>query len=162
GAMMIAAGTLLIAASQPVAITAERLSDKPLLQDGPEWASFGIFNPGAIAINNRTILLVRAQDRNHTSRIGYAESADGIHFKLRSEPLLSPDASYEQGGGMEDPRILKIGKTYYLTYTGYDLHSAQLCLATSTDFTHWQRRGVILPAYKGTWNTQWTKSGAIV
>lgn len=159
---IIAAGTLLMAASQPVSITAERVSDAPLLRDGPEWASLGIFNPAAIAINNKTILLVRAQDRNHTSRIGYAESTDGVHFSVRPEPLLSPEANYERGGGLEDPRILKISKTYYLTYTGYDLHSAQLCLATSTDFTHWQRRGVILPAYKGTWNTQWTKSGAIL
>jgi predicted GH43/DUF377 family glycosyl hydrolase len=161
-AMMIAGVALVMAASQPVTITAERVSDSPLLNDGPEWASFGIFNPGAIAINNRTILLFRAQDRNHTSRIGYAESTDGIHFNVRPEPLLSPEAGYEQGGGLEDPRILKIGKTYYLTYTGYDLRSAQLCLATGTDLIHWQRRGVILPAYKGTWNTQWTKSGAIV
>jgi predicted GH43/DUF377 family glycosyl hydrolase len=27
---------------------------------------------------------------------------------------------------------------------------------------HWQREGVILPAYKGKWNVGWTKSGAIV
>ncbi|MCU1237944.1 MAG: glycosidase, protein, partial [Candidatus Solibacter sp.] len=39
---------------------------------------------------------------------------------------------------------------------------AQLCLATSMDLIHWKRLGVILPAYKGTWNTQWTKSGAIL
>jgi predicted GH43/DUF377 family glycosyl hydrolase len=28
--------------------------------------------------------------------------------------------------------------------------------------THWARKGVILPAYKGNWNVGWTKSGAIV
>ena len=65
-------------------------------------------------------------------------------------------------GGLEDPRLVEIAGTYYLTYTAYDLHSAQLCLATSHDLLHRQRRGVILPAYKGTWNTQWTKSGAIL
>jgi predicted GH43/DUF377 family glycosyl hydrolase len=27
---------------------------------------------------------------------------------------------------------------------------------------HWERKGVILPAYKGNWNVAWTKSGAIV
>jgi predicted GH43/DUF377 family glycosyl hydrolase len=35
-------------------------------------------------------------------------------------------------------------------------------MATSKDMIHWERKGVILPAYKGTWNEQWTKSGAIV
>jgi hypothetical protein len=27
---------------------------------------------------------------------------------------------------------------------------------------HWQHEGVSMPAYQGAWNTQWTKSGAIV
>ncbi|HMI52563.1 MAG TPA: hypothetical protein VK525_13690, partial [Candidatus Saccharimonadales bacterium] len=27
---------------------------------------------------------------------------------------------------------------------------------------HWQRRGVIIPSFKGKWNVKWTKSGAIV
>ena len=52
--------------------------------------------------------------------------------------------------------------TYYLTYTGYNKKDAQLCLATSKDLIHWQRRGVIMPAYKGKWNVGWTKSGAII
>jgi len=76
--------------------------------------------------------------------------------------VLSPEAEYEHEGGVEDPRLVAIDGTYYLTYTGYDGHSAQLCLATSRDLIRWERKGVILPAYKGTWNEQWTKSGAIV
>src|SRR5206468_8554078 len=51
---------------------------------------------------------------------------------------------------------------YYLTYTGYNKKDAQLCLATSKDLIHWERKGVILPAYKGNWNVGWTKSGAIL
>ena len=58
--------------------------------------------------------------------------------------------------------MVKFGDTYYLTYTGYNTKDAQLCLATSKDLIHWDRKGVILPAYKGNWNTGWTKSGAIV
>lgn len=148
--------------AQPVVISAERLSDRPLLANGPQWAEGGIFNPSAIKAGGKTVLLFRAQDRNHTSRVGYAESVDGLHFKIRAEPLLEPATDYEKGGGLEDPRVSKIGPTYYLTYTGYNLHDAQLCLATSVDLLHWQRRGVILPAYKGTWNTQWTKSGSMI
>ena len=122
----------------------------------------GVFNAAATKSNGKTILLFRAQDDQHTSRIGYAEAADGLHFSVRSEPVLSPEADYEKGGGVEDPRLTEISGTYYMTYTGYDGHSAQLCLATSKDLIHWERHGVILPAYKGTWNEQWTKSGAIV
>lgn len=154
--------TVCLAATDLVTVSADRISNEPLLRPGANWSDLGLFNPTAIQAEGKTILLFRAQDRNHTSRIGYAESSDGLHFTVRSEPMLSPEASYEKNGGVEDPRVVKINGTYYLTYTGYDTHAAQLCLATSGDLIHWQRKGVILPAYRGAWNTQWTKSGAIV
>ncbi len=145
-----------------IAITAQRLSNEALLRPGRGWSEFALFNPTAIQVGNKTVLLFRAQDRKHTSRIGYADSTDGLHFTVRPDPVLSPETNYEQGGGVEDPRVVQITGIYYLTYTAYDLHSAQLCLATSKDLIRWQRKGVIMPAYRGTWNTQWTKSGAIV
>jgi beta-1,2-mannosidase len=156
-----AVGTALSAAGQ-VAIRAERLSNQPLLRPDSSWSEFGLFNPAAINSGDKTILLFREQDSKQTSRVGYAESSNGLHFVVRAEPVLSPEASYEKDGGVEDPRVLAINGTYYLTYTGYNRRDAQLCLATSTDLIHWERKGIILPAYKGTWNTQWTKSGAIV
>jgi predicted GH43/DUF377 family glycosyl hydrolase len=151
-------------AAQPlVSITAERVSAGPLLRPAaPPWTEAGVFNPAAVMLDGRTVLLFRARDARGTSRIGYADSADSLHFKIDPHPVLEPSAPYEQGGGVEDPRILRIGTTYYMTYTGYNRHDAQLCLATSRDLRHWQRQGVILPAYKGAWNTGWTKSGAIV
>ena len=107
-------------------------------------------------------MLYRAQDKQGTSRLGYAESTDGVHFTRRDEPVLSPAEAYEKDGGVEDPRLVQFGDTYYLTYTGYNKKDAQLCLATSTDLIHWDRKGVIIPANKGNWNVKWTKSGAIV
>jgi beta-1,2-mannosidase len=107
-------------------------------------------------------MLYRAQDRNGTSRLGYASSPDGLLFTQRSEPVLVPEADYERGGGVEDPRLVQIGGTYFLTYTGYNTKDAQLCLAESRDLLHWERRGVILPAHQGRWNVGWTKSGAIL
>jgi predicted GH43/DUF377 family glycosyl hydrolase len=150
------------ACGESVRVDARRISQEPLLRPGASWYSLGLFNAAAIQVGSKTILLFRAQDKEHTSRIGYAESADGLHFDIRPAPVLVPEAEYERGGGLEDPRLVQIGGTYYLTYTGYDTHSAQLCLATSADLIHWERKGVILPAYHGAWNTQWTKSGAII
>jgi predicted GH43/DUF377 family glycosyl hydrolase len=153
----------LLAAPPGVGILAERLSDQPVLRPAaPPWMEAGAFNPAAIMVNGKTVLLFRARDARGTSRIGYAESADGLHFKIDPRPVLEPVAPYERGGGVEDPRLLRIGTIYYMTYTGYNRHDAQLCLATSPDLRHWRRRGVILPAYHGAWITGWTKSGAIV
>src|SRR6202045_1341190 len=141
----------------------QRVSDAPILSpQGQGWESAGTFNPAVVEYNGKFAMLYRAQDAAGTSRLGYAESADGIHFKRRAEPVLSPEADYEKDGGVEDPRLQKFGDTYYLTYTGYNKKDAQLCLATSRDLLHWVRKGVILPSYKGNWNVAWTKSGAIV
>jgi len=165
-AILLVSGCFLLAsAAETVYVDAKRASNEPILnprEPNPTWSDFALFNPAAIKVGSKTVLLFRAQDRNHTSRIGYAESQDGLHFRIRHEPVLSPEAPYEKGGGVEDPRLLKIGNLFYLTYTGYNLHDAQLCLATSSDLIHWRRVGILLPAYKGAWNTQWTKSGAIV
>jgi predicted GH43/DUF377 family glycosyl hydrolase len=155
-----------------------RASPTPILSPpGEGWEALGTFNPAVIVVPvplplsvppdadvkpTKIVMLYRAQDLVGTSRIGYAESVDGIHFTRRAEPVLSPEAEYEKDGGVEDPRLQKFGDTYYLTYTGYNKKDAQLCLATSRDLIHWGRRGVILPAYKGNWNVAWTKSGAIV
>ncbi|HEY3739441.1 MAG TPA: glycoside hydrolase family 130 protein [Bryobacteraceae bacterium] len=146
-----------------ITIDATRLSDGPVLAGGPaSWSSTGLFNPAAIEYQGKTVLLFRATDAKMISRVGYASSTDGLHFTVRPEPVLSATTPYELGGGVEDPRLVHINGTYYLTYTGYNGKDAQLCLATSTDLIHWKRVGVILPAYKGTWNTKWTKSGAIL
>jgi beta-1,2-mannosidase len=140
-----------------------RISETPVLSpQGNGWESAGTFNPSVVVRDGKIVMLYRAQDKGGTSRLGYAESVDGIHFTRRSEPVLSPDQDYEKDGGVEDPRLVQFGDTYYLTYTGYNKKDAQLCLATSNDLIHWERRGVILPAYKGRWNVRWTKSGAIV
>jgi predicted GH43/DUF377 family glycosyl hydrolase len=126
------------------------------------WQSAGTFNPAVIQRNRKFVMLYRAQDASGTSRLGYAESDDGIKFTRKPDPVFLPEADYEKDGGVEDPRLVRIKETYYLTYTGYNKKDAQLCLAKSSDLIHWKRLGVILPAYRGSWNKGWTKSGAIL
>jgi predicted GH43/DUF377 family glycosyl hydrolase len=156
-------GTAAIAAQKWPFSPWRRVSDAPILSpQGDGWESAGTFNPAVVEYNGKFVMLYRAQDIAGTSRLGYAESTDGIHFTRCPEPVLSPETDYEKDGGVEDPRLQKFGDTYYLTYTGYNKKDAQLCLATSHDLIHWDRKGVLLPAYKGNWNKGWTKSGAIV
>ena len=160
---LLASGLLFSATSHWTNAPWTRLSPDPIISpQGDGWEAAGTFNPAVILHHGKFVMLYRAQDKDGTSRLGYAESSDGIHFSRLPQPVLSPETDYEKDGGVEDPRLVKFGDTYYLTYTGYNRKDAQLCLATSKDLLHWQRRGVILPAYKGHWNVGWTKSGAIV
>jgi predicted GH43/DUF377 family glycosyl hydrolase len=154
----------------------DRESDKPIISpQGNGFESAGTFNPTVVKHNGKFVMLYRAQDLHGKSSLGYATSGDGVHFVRRSQPVMVAEAPYETGGGVEDPRVVRIGDSFYLTYTAYNkqggqgMHAngsihgdAQLCLATSTDLIHWKRQGVIMPAYQGKWNVGWTKSGAIV
>ena len=153
-------------AAAQVSITATRISEKPLLSPTADtFYNAGIFNPAATTLpDGRILLLTRGQNEKGVSQIGTAISSDatGTHFTSDPTPVLTPQRPYEVGGGVEDPRLVKIRGSWLLSYTGYNGKDAQLCLATSRDARHWQRRGVILPAYRGTWNKQWTKSGAII
>jgi predicted GH43/DUF377 family glycosyl hydrolase len=128
----------------------------PIMEpQGDGFEAMAVFNPTVIVEDGIFYMLYRAEDRKGVSRIGLAESADGINFVRRSEPVLSPTERYEIWGGCEDPRVVKIEDTYYLTYTAYNGWRAKLALATSTDLVHWEKHGVIIP-----W--PWSKAGAIV
>ncbi len=172
GALLAVAGGLLAAMHfSPPFGAWQRLTSRPILSpQGTGFESAGTFNPAVVEKDGTIVMLYRAQNKKGTSTLGCATSDDGIHFQRSPQPVFGPEAPYEKGGGTEDPRLVEIDGTYYLTYTGYnnvdgngkDKRDAQLCLATSTDLLHWTRHGVILPAYKGRWNTGWTKSGAIV
>jgi len=126
-----------------------------LLPRGQGFESRAAFNPAAVVKDHRVYLLYRAQDALGISRIGLATSQDGLHFTRRAEPVLAPEQNYERRG-VEDPRVVRFGSTYYLTYTAYDGHAAKLALATSKDLIHWDKRGIMLP------DLRWSKSGAIV
>ena len=148
-----------------------RVSPEPIISPrGEGFESAGTFNPSVVMYDGKFVMLYRAQDTKGKSSLGYATSDDGIHFTRRPEPVLVSEARYEKGGGVEDPRLVKVGDTFYLTYTGFNnvdgigsnKQDAQLCMATSSDLIHWQRQGILFPAYQGRWNVKWTKSGAIL
>lgn len=133
-----------------------KYEDNPIMEpQGDGFEAMAVFNPTVIVEDGIFYMLYRAEDRKGVSRIGLAESEDGINFVRRPEPVLSPTESYEIWGGCEDPRVVKIEDTYYLTYTAYNGWRAKLALATSTDLIHWEKHGVIIP-----W--PWSKAGAIV
>ncbi|MCL5033341.1 MAG: glycoside hydrolase family 130 protein [Thermotogae bacterium] len=140
----------------------KQYSDPIILPYGIGFMSKATFNPAAVEKNGMIYLLFRAQDWtgvgswNGTSRIGMASSTNGINFTILSTPIFVPSHPYELPGGCEDPRIISSDGKYYMTYTGYNGITAQLCEAFSTDLTHWQKLGPIFP------QMNWSKSGAIL
>jgi beta-1,2-mannosidase len=112
-----------------------------------------VFNPAAIVRDGKIDVLYRAQDNTgsagigqHTSRLGLAESTDGIHFTSRPEPVFYPsrDAQMEREwpGGTEDPRIVQSPDgLYVLAYTQWNRKIYRIGIASSRDLIHWTKHG---------------------
>jgi Predicted glycosylase len=137
----------------------------PLRKRKVDWEERNVFNPTAVYKDKRVWLLYRAQDQRGTSRIGLANSKNGIDFKKNAAPVLFPNNDYmkdlEWEGGCEDPRVVKRQDgLYVMTYTAYDGKTARLCVASSRDLTNWNKMGMVLTDSK--YRDYWSKSGAIV
>lgn len=76
-------------------------------------------------------MFYRAFKDGNFSTIGYWEFEGPSELLSREDvPVIIPEKSYEIHG-VQNPRIIKIDKTYYITYTGYDGKNALGCLAAS-------------------------------
>lgn len=113
-----------------------------------DWESAYVYNPAAIVLNETIFLLYRAQNAGKTSSIGLAWSTDGYNFTRLNEPILYPTEPWERGGGTEDPRIVRVNGTFYMTYTAYDLRTPQLCIATSEDLLTWTKYPPTFPGFE--------------
>ena len=147
----------------------------PILHKQVHWEALHTFNPAAIVRGGKIFVLYRAEDdtgRNeiggHTSRLGLAESEDGIHFKRSSTPVFYPaedtQKEREWPGGVEDPRIVESEDgTYVLTYTQWNRVTYSVGIATSRDLIHWKKFGpAFFNASGGKYATLKYKSAGIV
>lgn len=147
----------------------------PILKAPVQWEALHTFNPAAIVRKGKIDVLYRAEDNSgameiggHTSRLGLAESADGIHFTRRGEPVFYPaeddQKAREWPGGVEDPRIVeREDGTYVLTYTQWNHETYSVGIATSRDLLHWTKYGpAFLTAAGGKYAHLKYKSAGIV
>ena len=139
-----------------------RLSQQPILEpiEQHDWERAAVFNCGVTLHQGRVHMIYRASDRDFSalsdsepkeskrfaSSFGYAVSEDGIKFTRDAEPIFQGEGAQEFWG-VEDPRISKIGDTFYMLYTAFGGRSwddHRIALASSHDLRSWQRHGVVL------------------
>ncbi|HOM80290.1 MAG TPA: hypothetical protein PLU39_13985 [Armatimonadota bacterium] len=141
---------------------------------GEGWESGHTYNPAAVRLGpgDSTIIrkllgegspapregvvaiLYRAQPRQSTgfraprSSIGLAVFTPELDLLRRfPEPVVRPTEDPEgyDYDGAEDPRVTRIGDTFYMVYCGYTEHpygaKMRVCLARSRDLLHWEKLG---------------------
>ncbi|SDH21708.1 glycoside hydrolase family 130 protein [Mucilaginibacter gossypii] len=133
----------------------------PMLHKKVKWEANYTFNPAATVKDGKIVVLYRSEDLTgveigtRTSRIGYAESKDGLALKRNSKPVMFPgkdsQQEFEWPGGCEDPRVaVTAGGTYVMFYTQWNRKVPRLGVATSKDLITWVKHGPIFrKAYGG-------------
>ncbi|RTY86233.1 glycosidase [Flavobacterium sp. RSP15] len=98
-----------------------KCTKNPILSPNLEnsWENLVVCNPGVWYEEGVFYMLYRAagNDEDHYIRIGLATSEDGINFIRQSnQPVFGPSEDGPDMGGIEDPRIVKFGNEFYVTY----------------------------------------------
>jgi len=152
----------------------ETLFDCPMQKKPMGWEESDTFNPAATVKDGKIYVLYRAEDNSatgigkRTSRIGLAESTDGLRMDRRKTPVMYPAEDnakeYEWPGGCEDPRVaVTEDGLYVMMYTTWNQKVARLSVATSRDLIHWKKYGpAFTKAYNGRFKDMFCKSGSIV
>lgn len=160
---------------------------KPLRDD---FTVIGVFNPGAVSVNNEIVLLARVAEKPRDHRPGFLglprwepngkivvdwasedeldradprvvrrksdnllrltsishlrvfRRPDGRSMEWTAGPVLLPASPMEEFG-IEDPRIVEIDETYWITYVAVSRHGVATALASTHDFVKFERHGVV-------------------
>ncbi len=147
-----------------------RFQDNPVLtaaEVNQVWQDPGltvvtVHNAGITLHRGETVMLFRSHLRCGKSVLGLARSSNGVDgWRVDPQPVFTPATAADafgpgvdakelienEAGGVEDPRISKIGDTYYITYSAYSAtikNRVRTSLATTQDFSHFVRYGPVL------------------
>jgi len=98
----------------------KRHPENPIVVPGKyDWRMAAVFNPGVIYDGGRFYMYERAAGglRPFHCYIGMLESDDGVHFRhVSDKPVFTPEMAGSRYGSVQDPRVVRIGDTYYMTY----------------------------------------------
>ena len=123
----------------------------PIIKPDKEiaWKSFASFNGCPFEFEGKIGILYRAVQKvekenfpEQLSTIVVAWSCDGINF-FDEKQIITPELPFEKYG-CEDPRVTKLGDTYYISYTAlsefpYTKQGIKVAIAKTKDFKNFEK-----------------------
>jgi len=101
----------------------QRFQGNPILSAHPDhpWEDLAVFNPAAWYDQEKkeVLLLYRAAESHpeYKCYFGLATSKDGYTFeRVSHEPVIGPSDNGFDASTIQDPRMVKMGDTYFITY----------------------------------------------
>jgi beta-1,4-mannooligosaccharide/beta-1,4-mannosyl-N-acetylglucosamine phosphorylase len=134
------------------------ISSKDIVSSNPELKDVSsVFNPGGIQFGDKILLLLRVQNRGRETFLVKAISTDGVQFGIENEyiQINALDKIDETVFHIYDPRITKMGDTYYVFAAMDVVGKCLLGIFKTLDFTSLEflgftgdednRNGVLFP-----------------
>ena len=134
-----------------------RVAERPEQEKG--WVSVPVFERGRLELlrfrrhdpklDARDPRAITYAGRTYLTRVSHlrmAGSADGIDFRVARRPTLAGEGPAESYG-IEDPRVVRIGRRYFITYTAVSGDGVAVALASTSDWRSFRRGGVIFPPH---------------
>jgi len=128
----------------------ERFEGNPILTaENWPYPANAVFNPAAVQVGDKTVLLVRVEDLRGFSHLTVASSKNGFtDWQIQPAPTMEANPhSREERWGLEDPRIIWLQEhnQYAITYTSFSEGGPVVSLAITKNFKTFARLGSLLP-----------------
>jgi len=118
----------------------QRYSGNPILSPHPDhpWEDLAVFNPAAYydEAKGEVLLLYRAAESHADYKccFGLAVSKNGYDFeRVSDKPVLAPSVEGFDGATIQDPRLIKMGDWFYVTYAARHYPFGQFWVAGGRD-----------------------------
>jgi hypothetical protein len=116
------------------------------------WANIAVGNPTVLR-EGGIYKMWFAGNQDHTIRLGYATSTDGIHWTQYSgNPVISPGSFWPQITDIHDTTVVNDGGTYRIWYSGIEYnYLAKIGYAYSSNGISWTNHNgpVVTPSSSG-------------
>ena len=109
------------------------------------FESRAVLNPAIYQEGKTVHMFYRAVNHLNESCIGYARLLGPTKIVTRDNVALINRENIYEAKGIEDPRIVKIGETFYMTYVAFDGKNAITALAVSQNLKQFEKKGIIAP-----------------
>jgi predicted GH43/DUF377 family glycosyl hydrolase len=138
--------------SPNMSIHFQRHPENPIVVPGKwDWRLAAVFNPAVIYDEGRFYMWERTAGglRPYYCYFGMLVSDDGVHFEhVSDKPVFTPTMAGSKYGSVQDPRVVRIGDTYYMTYAyrpyAWSCHPTGVGVPEAHETVH---PGVVRPAF---------------
>jgi predicted GH43/DUF377 family glycosyl hydrolase len=119
----------------------KRYEGNPIISSRMIPGANAVFNSAVVSFEDRYAAILRVESKQGFQTMRLAWSDDGIHFDVLPDPILQPTEEpflkYEEA--IYDPRITRIGDTYYICYAAENGYGCQISVSKTADFQTFEK-----------------------